>query len=169
MVGVLRTYCNHNLATRQIGELNTLAVSSSPTVRSTTRVLSGRVRKLTQDQTSELSTLYQQGQSLPSLATRFNIHRGTVKDHLRRAGIAIRPGNQAKLSETDKDDITALYKSGLSIHTIALQFGVTDNPVHNALKERGVGMRDPHGRVLERARSQSRALPVSRKQGAAFT
>lgn len=80
------------------------------------------------------------------LAARFSIHRGTVKDHLRRAGTPIRPGNQAKLSEEDKDEITKRYVAGLSIHKLALQFGVTDNPVHHALKERKVIMRDPHGR-----------------------
>lgn len=148
MVGVLRNYCNHNLATRQVDELLVLAASSTPTVRSTTRVIPVRVRKLTQEQIDELSSLYQQGQSLPRLATLYGIHRGTVKDHLRRAGIAIRPGNQAKLSDQDKDEIAALYESGHSIHKLALQFGVTDNPVHKALKERGVRMRDPHGRVL---------------------
>ena len=85
---------------------------------------------------------------MPSLAARFGIHRGTVKDHLRRAGIAIRPGNQAKLSDEDKAEIATLYETGLSIHKLALRFGVTDNPVHNALRERGVRMRDPLGRVL---------------------
>jgi len=125
-----------------------LAASSSPTVRSTTGVIAVRVRKLVQVQIDELLSLYQAGQSLPSLAARFGIHRGTVKDHLRRAGIEIRPGNQAKLSEAEKVEIARLYEAGLSIHKLALRFGVTDNPVHNALKERGVRMRDPHGRVL---------------------
>lgn len=148
MVGALRNYCNHNLATRQIDELLMLAASSSPTVRSTTGVIAVRVRKLVQVQIDELLSLYQAGQSLPSLAARFGIHRGTVKDHLRRAGIEIRPGNQAKLSEAEKVEIARLYEAGLSIHKLALRFGVTDNPVHNALKERGVRMRDPHGRVL---------------------
>ncbi len=83
---------------------------------------------------------------MPSLAARYGIHPGTVKDHLRRASIPIRPGNQAKLSEEDKAEIARLYEAGLSIHKLALRFGVTDNPVHNALKERGIRMRDAHGR-----------------------
>ena len=146
-VGVLRTYCNHNLATRQLEELLVRAGSSSPTVRSTTRVIAVKVQKLTQDQTDELCSLSHGGESLSRLATHFGIHRGTVKEHLRRVGIEIRPGNQAKLSEDDKDAIAKLYEAGLSIHKLALQFGVTDNPVHNALKERGVTPRDPHGRI----------------------
>lgn len=144
-MGVLRNYCNHNLATRQTGELLKLAASSSPTVRSTTRIISGKVRRLSRDQIDELSSLYQQGQSLPSLAARYGIHPETVKDHLRRDGIPIRPGNQAKLSEEDKDEIAKLYESGLSIHKLALRFSVTDNPVHHALKERHVVMRDRRG------------------------
>jgi transposase-like protein len=64
-----------------------------------------------------------------------------MKGHLRRAGIAIRPGNQAKLSDKDKAEIVRLHESGLSIHKLALRFNVTDNPVHNALRQRGVKMR----------------------------
>jgi lambda repressor-like predicted transcriptional regulator len=159
LVGVLRSYCNHNLATRQLDELLVLAGSSSPTVRSSTRVISGRARRLTHDQIDELCSLYQKGQSLPRLAIFYGIHRGTVKDHLRRAGIEIRPGNVAKLSAEDKDQIARLYEAGISIHKLALQFGVTDNPVHTALKKRGVRMRDPHGRVLQQVRSGSSPSP----------
>ena len=78
----------------------------------------------------------------------YGIRRDQVSIILRRAGVEVRPGIQAKLSENDKDEIAELYRSGLSIHKLARRFGVTDNPVHNALKERGVRMRDPHGRVL---------------------
>ena len=148
MVGVLRNYCNSNLATRQVNELIEEAHSSTPTDRSSHRTSGKANPKLALDQVKRLISLYEQGDSLLQLSRRFGIHRGTVKDHLRRAGIDIRPGNQAKLSEEDKDEIAALYESGLSIHKLALQFGVTDSPVHNALKGRGVRMRDPLGRVL---------------------
>lgn len=94
----------------------------------------------------QLVALYQQGDSLLQLSHQFSIHRGTVKDHLRRAGVEIRPGNVAKLSDVDKDEIVKLYEAGLSIHNLALRFGVTDNPVHNALKDRGVRMRSPYRR-----------------------
>lgn len=121
-----------------------LATSSSPTVRSTTRVIPVRVRKLTRDQIDELCPLYRRGDSTYSLAKVFGIRRDQVSIILRRAGVEMRPGHQAKLSETDKDEIVQLYESGLSIRKIALQFGVTDNPVHNALKERAVRMRSPN-------------------------
>ena len=140
MVGLLRTYSNRDLATRQLNDLIDKA-RSIPTVRSTTRIIPGKVRKISRTQIDELTSLYQQGQSLPRLATHFGIHRGTVKDHLRRAGVEIRPGNKAKLSETDKDEVVRLYVNGLSIHKIAVRVGVTDNPIHNALRERGVKMR----------------------------
>lgn len=148
LVGVLRNYCNHNLAIRQLDELLVLEASSAPTERFTARVIPVQVRKLTLEQIDELCSFKQSGQSLPRLATLYGIHRGTVKDHLRRAGLAIRPGNQAKLSDEDKDEIARHYEAGLSIRKLSLQFSVTDNPVHNALKEHGVRMRDPHGRVL---------------------
>jgi transposase-like protein len=146
MVGILRNYCNRNLATRQVNELVDEARAShrSTTVRSTrTRA----IRHLSPDQREDLINFYQAGDSLYELSRRFSIHRETVKLHMTKASVPIRPGTQAKLSASDKDEIARLYESGLSIHKLALQFGVTDNPVHNALKERGVRMRDPHGRV----------------------
>lgn len=146
MVGVLRSYCNHNLATRQVNELVEKAHASTPTDRSGRRVPGKAHPKLASDQVKQLVAFYKQGDSIYELSRRFGIHRGTVKDHLRRAGIAIRPGNQAKLSDDDKDEIAKLYAAGLSINKLALQFGVTDNPVHNALRERGVRMRDARGR-----------------------
>lgn len=124
------------------------ARASTPSDRSGRGVSSKANPKLLSDQVKELIAFYEQGDSLLQLSRRFGIHRGTVKDHLRRAGVAIRPGNVAKLSDEDKNEIARLYKAGLSIHKLALRFGVTDNPVHSALKERGVRMRDPHGRVL---------------------
>ena len=141
MVGVLRSYCNHNLATRQVDELIEEARASTPTDRAGRRVPGKTNSKLGLDQVKQLITFYQQGDSLLQLSRRFGIHRGTVKDHLRRAGVEIRLGNQAKLSDEDKVEIATLYEAGLSIRRLALRFGVTDNPVHNALKERGVRMR----------------------------
>ncbi len=145
-MGILRTYCNSNSATRQLNDLIDKARASAPTSRPNRRVPQKAAPQLAPDQVEQLIALYTQGDSIYQQARRFGIHRGTVKDHLRRAGIPIRPGNQAKLGVTDKDEVVRLYESGLSIHKIAVQFGVTDNPVHNALKERGVRMRDTHGR-----------------------
>lgn len=147
MVGVLRSYCNSKLATRQVNELIEKARASSPSDRSGHRIPSKANPKLALDQVKQLIGLYEQGDSLLQLSRRFGIHRGTVKDHLRRAGIEIRPGNLAKLNEEDKDEIARLYEAGLSIHKLALRFGVTDNPVHNALKERGVRMRSTYERL----------------------
>ena len=48
-----------------------------------------------------------------------------------------------------------LCESGLSIHNLALQLSVTDNPVHSVLNECGVRMRDPHGPVRWRSRTES--------------
>jgi lambda repressor-like predicted transcriptional regulator len=144
MVGVLRSYCNHNLATRQLNELIESVRDSTPTDRSGRRIPSKANPKLALDQVKDLIAFYQQGDSLLQLSRRFGIHRGTAKEHLRRAGIEIRPGNVARLSDEDKNEIARLYEAGLSIHRLALRFGVTDNPVHNALRERGVRMRSPN-------------------------
>ena len=95
MVGVLRNYCNRNLATRQVDELIEEACGSIPTDRSGRRIPDKASPKLAPDQVRQLVAYYEQGDSINQLSRRFGIHRETVKDHLRRAGIEIRPGNQA--------------------------------------------------------------------------
>lgn len=147
MVGILRNYCNSKLATRQVNELVEKAHASTPADLSNRRIANKANPKLALDRVAQLIALYEQGDSLLQLSRRFGIHRGTVKDHLRRAGVEIRPGNVAKLSNEDKNEIAKLYEAGLSIHKLALRFGVTDNPVHNALKERGVRMRSTYERL----------------------
>ena len=151
-MGILRTYCNSILATRQLNDLIETARASTPTIRPNRHIPEKAALRLNLDQVGQLIALYSQGDSIYQLAGHFNIHRGTVKDHLRRAGIEIHLGTQPKLSESDKSEIVKLYESGLSIHKIALQFEVTDNPVHHALRERGVRMRDAHGRVPSQSR-----------------
>ena len=56
-----------------------------------------------------------------------------------------------------KDNFTTENEAGVSLHKLALQFGVTDNPVHNALKERGTRMRDPQGLTRSQRRSDTSA------------
>jgi len=144
LVRVLRTYCNSKLATRQVNELIEEARASTASDRSGRRIPNKANPKLTSDHVKRPVAMYEQGDSLLQLSRWFGIHRGTVKDHLRRAGVEIRPGNLAKLSDEDKNELARLYEAGLSIHKLALRFDVTDNPVHNALKERGVRMRSPN-------------------------
>ena len=147
LVGVLRTYCNSQLATRQLNDLLVAAQKSTRQPREQQQRPAKANPKLAKEAVAELVLAYRSGASVNQLATTFGIHRSTVKDHLRRAGVEIRPGQPPKLTEIMKDEVVELYKSGLSIRKIAVRFGVTDNPVHHALKERGAQMRVPSGRL----------------------
>ena len=147
MVGRLRTYSDRDLATRQLNGLVGKA-RSTPTVRSISVVLRRKGVKLTPSQITELCSLYQSGSSSYSLATVFGIRRDQVSILLKQAGIDVRPGQVAKLSEKDKDCAAQIYLSGLSLRKVGIQLGVTDNTVTKALDEHGVKRRDHLGRVL---------------------
>jgi hypothetical protein len=97
--------------------------------------------KLTLSQVTELGSLYQSGSSTYNLAKVFGIRRDQVSIILKRSGIAVRPGLQAKLNEKDKDQAARLYLSGLSLRKVGLQLGVTDNTVVKALNAQGVPRR----------------------------
>ncbi|MEP6478142.1 MAG: helix-turn-helix domain-containing protein [Rhodoglobus sp.] len=91
------------MATRQLNELiDEARVShrSTPVRNAGTKA----IRHLTSDQREDLIRCYQAGDSLYELARRFSIHRETIKLHLTKAGVLIRPGAQAKLSDSDKDE-----------------------------------------------------------------
>lgn len=140
MVGILRTYSNRDLATRQLNDLVDKA-RSTPTVRSTSVVLRRKGVKLTPSQITELGSLYQGGSSTYSLAKVFGIRRDRVSILLKRAGVEVRPGQVAKLSEEDKDRASKLYLSGLSLRKVGMQLGVTDNTVTKALGEQRIERR----------------------------
>jgi hypothetical protein len=138
-VGILRTYSNHNLATRQLNDLIDRAGKSIP--RGKTAVIAPRAKKLTPVEVDALCSLYQSGSSTYSLAKVYGIRRDRVSIILKRAGVTVDPGQLAKLSEKDKDRAAELYRSGLSLRKVGLQLGVTDNTVTKALDERAVTRR----------------------------
>ena len=92
LVGVLRRYCNNNLATRQLNDLIETARASTTTIRPNRHIPKKAVPQLAPDGIKQLIALYSQGDSIYQLARRFSIHRDTVKMHLKRADIPVRLG-----------------------------------------------------------------------------
>jgi transposase-like protein len=104
-------------------------------------------RRLNPTDRHKLVEQYVSGTSTYELARQFGIHRHTVAEHLRRAGIVIRGGHQKMTT-----DVTAvavqLYASGQSLAQVSVRLGVDATTVHKAFKNAGVRMRDTHGRSI---------------------
>jgi DNA-binding CsgD family transcriptional regulator len=83
---------------------------------------------------------YQAGETQRQLATRFGIHRHTVRDHLQADGVEARfkPMTVEQIEEAAR-----LYAVGLSVKAIGVELGVHGATVNNVLRRHGVVMRNP--------------------------
>lgn len=91
-------------------------------------------------------TRYLTGNALQiELATEFGIERRTVGQILKRHGVAVVRG----LSADQVTQAEELYARGDSLGTIGKALGVDAGTVRARLLERGVSMRDSHGRARE--------------------
>ena len=78
------------------------------------------------------------------LGDRFGIDRRTVSQILHRHGVPMR---RRGLSPEQIDEAVQLYDGGWSLAWIGERLGVNPSTVLARLRERGVRMRDTHGRV----------------------
>ena len=97
-------------------------------------------RRLTAKQAAQLAAEYEAGASMQQLADRWNLHRTTVADQLRRAGVAIR---QRGIPPERLDEAIRLYGEGWSCQRLAERFDCDDETVRQTLKRAGVKLRKP--------------------------
>lgn len=146
MVGVLGAYSNQDIkaTTGQIYSLLERA-RSQRTERSPRPVVRPTVAKTTPvEQQQAIAADYRSGMRIKEIAQKHGVHRVTVRTCLDRAGVEIRPKG---LTATQLDEAQRLYEVELlSLAAIGERFGVTSKTVHLRLRERGVPMRDTHGR-----------------------
>jgi lambda repressor-like predicted transcriptional regulator len=72
------------------------------------------------------------------LAEHWNLHRTTVSEHLRRAGVALR---RQGVPAEQIDEAIRLYGEGWSCQRLAERYGCNDETVRQALKRAGVALR----------------------------
>lgn len=141
----MSSYLNHVHAGQ--GLLDLLATARSEAEHSAPRPVvtrpAPRAKRLTSEETADLSRQYLAGRAAFELAKDFGIHPTTVTATLKRAGIEIR---QRGLTAEQIDEAEKLYRAGQSLARIGQHFGVDHGTVWHQLKKRGVRMRDTHGR-----------------------
>lgn len=102
-----------------------------------------RARQLDDEQVQQLIQEYQAGATVYVLAAQFGISRQTVSRHLHRHEVPMR---MQGLSPEQIDNAVQLYEAGWSLARIGRRMRVDAGTVHARLRERGVRMRNPHGR-----------------------
>jgi DNA-binding CsgD family transcriptional regulator len=87
---------------------------------------------------------FKAGATFAELASRFRIHRTTVRAQLDRAGLEFLP-NGAKLTRADIEIASGLYLDGESLASIGERFNVDAETIRSALRRAGVAIRPRNG------------------------
>ncbi|MCD1285726.1 MULTISPECIES: helix-turn-helix domain-containing protein [unclassified Brevibacterium] len=85
---------------------------------------------------------YASGVPVRELAAQFKVHRGTVRQIARQAGLAAR---RPDLPDTIRQDAARLYADGLPLDHVATQLGISIEAVRSAVVACGGTIR-PGGR-----------------------
>lgn len=91
---------------------------------------------------AELLAGYVAGEPVRELATRFKVHRGTVREIARQAGLAPR---QPELPESIRQDAARLYADDLTLAQAAAWLGISNEAARSAVIACGGTIR-PAGR-----------------------
>jgi DNA-binding CsgD family transcriptional regulator len=97
-------------------------------------------RRLTPEQVEQLVIEYQSGKSMQELARSWHLHRTTVVEHLRRAGVSIR---QRGIPPESLDESIGLYMAGWPCRRLAERYHCDDETVRQTLKRVGIKLRAP--------------------------
>ncbi|MBO1902498.1 helix-turn-helix domain-containing protein [Leucobacter weissii] len=92
---------------------------------------------------AELLADYEAGAPVQAIAAKFRVHRATVFEVVRRAGL---PGRDPGLSAETRGRAASLYANGLTLAQVAEQIGAGIDAVRAAVLAEGGHIR-PRGRM----------------------
>jgi hypothetical protein len=98
--------------------------------------------RLSLSRRAELLADYEAGAPVQAIAAKFRVHRATVFEVVRRAGL---PGRDPGLSAEDRSRAATLYATGLTLAQVAQQMAAGVNTVRAAVLAEGGQIR-PRGR-----------------------
>ena len=144
-MGYVRRYANLKGAGQGLSTLFTDARNEAdqPRSRDLTSASPRRLRRLNESERAALAQDYVAGMTVYELATKYGISRDTVSKHLHRKSVEMRGKSP---TQEQVDDAVRLYGEGWSTQRIGDKLGVYPQTVRRQLLERGVRMRDTHGR-----------------------
>lgn len=103
-------------------------------------------KRLTPDERALVAKKYEAGATADELAAEFGCHPTTVRSAVKAKGVAMR---LAKTTTGQADEAVRLYRSGLSMVTVAERLGLSARTIFNIMRERGVATHHAHRRTRE--------------------
>ena len=98
--------------------------------------------RLSASNRADLLAAYADGVPVQQLAARFNVHRGTVSEIARRAGLEPR---SPTLQQPVREEAARVYADGLTLVEVGVKLGISHNAVRSAVVACGGTLR-PAGR-----------------------
>jgi len=99
-------------------------------------------KSMTETEITGIITGHKNGLSISDLAHKFNCHRNTVINHLRKHGIEV---TNSKISPEHSVEILQLYKNRLNVSEIAERLNISSSAILNHLHKQGVKIRGRWG------------------------
>ncbi|MGO8949289.1 MAG: LAGLIDADG family homing endonuclease [Ktedonobacterales bacterium] len=95
------------------------------------------------DEERDLIAVYQQGMSVPELASRYGIHDKRIYYVLKKSGITLRPrsGVGKVLSQEQEESLIDAYQQGMDAATIASRYEISSSTVYTTLESHRVKRR----------------------------
>lgn len=135
-VDVLRNYSNSQGSEKPVLALiSDAARVKTPNGNRNARSVRPRVQSLSPSAIDELVRAYQGGDSVYALGQRYGIHRTTVSEHLKRAGVPTRGVKTRTLSPEQVAEAARLRAERMSLARIATAIGTTEYAVRRELGE----------------------------------
>jgi len=120
---------------------DTIVTQSGAVDPVTVRLQAKENRKLSSAEVAELVDAYEAGVSQRKLTRRFGLHEQTVRAHLRRQGVRLRP--QRVLTAEQEVEAVRLYVEEMwTLVEVAERFGAGQTAVRNVLVRRDVERRE---------------------------
>jgi DNA-directed RNA polymerase specialized sigma24 family protein len=98
-----------------------------------------------------LLSAYAEGVPLKELTVRFGLHRGTINELVRRAGL---PHRSPALPASTRQEAARLYAEGLTLPQVASRLGISNDGARAGIIASGGTIR-PRGRQPQRIGSSS--------------
>lgn len=111
----------------------------SPDIDKVVRATTQKQRLLTRQEVATLIEAYEAEASMRELACTFEIHRVTVAEHLKRAGVNTRAVTKMTPELTER--AARLYASGMSLREVGDQVGANATTILNTFRRAGVSRR----------------------------
>lgn len=137
------TYSNPRQLADELEALVRRLPDLSAPVRRRSVPVPGTARRLTSTHVGQLVAGYIAGATVYELADQFGIDRKTVSRTLHRNQVSMR---MVSLTTEQIDEAVRLYEVGWSTSRIGDRLKVDARTVHRRLRDRGVRLRDTHGR-----------------------